>query len=1105
MIKIAIVGAGRGGAALLELFHSSDEVKVVGITDRFRDSPGLTAARRLGVPVAAAINEFFDANPDMVINATGDPAVSKTIKDDFPYYVEVIEGRGARLLWDLVDTQRQAKTDLGVLYQTGLVLSKSKDLKDVLDAVLESALELTGTQAGCIALAEGAGRGEMRLAASLGMEAASSRPAGFKTSEDSLASIVVAGAEPVEWSGAPKDNARKDSILSASGAKAALACALRINGDLLGILYIIDWKGREFTGRDKGLIKLFSSQAAHAIEKFKLMHKLEESLTSLEGVFDDSQDMIIAADVEGRIVRFSKGGERVLGYTEAEARGKYVDEFYYDKAERAKVIRLMKERGAVYNYEAILVKKDGSPVDISLTISELKDKAGAVIGTVGVSKDVTVERRLRRELEELNRNLEEKVMERTRDLERANKELKKANELKGRFIANASHELRTPLHSIIGFSEILVQKSFGPLNEKQEKFLSTIFTSGKHLLHLVNNILDLAKIEAGKAQLQYEKFQMKTTIDEVVMVVAPLADRKLITVEKFIDPAAAEFVADKVKFKQVLYNLVSNAIKFTPESGRVTIRAARILNDGALPWAGKWQEFLKFSVEDTGPGIKPEDRERIFDEFEQLDSSKNTEGTGLGLSLTKKLIEIHGGHITVGGGQGAVFDVYLPIVSAQEAITAQQQPSAPSPEFHTPAMTEDGATVLVVEDDLPTVELITIHLTQAGYKVAHAYDGEEAIRKAREIKPFVITLDIMLPKKDGWEVLQALKSSHETRDIPVIIHSIIENTELAFALGATDYIVKPLDHSTLIDKLTNIARERKKGRSLSVLLVSGDHGTRDYVSRTLQGGEVVLHHALDEEGGVDLAVAMKPNAIIVDVEDPEKGFGVIRRLKHNVSLMETPLFVLTSQDISTAEKHLLTGHVSRILKKDTLGSGELVSHLKGLEVLYPEKAGLVDEVTSVFNRRYMKIRLSQEISRSLRYNLPLVLLMLELDNFDHYAAAKGEYYGNLVLKKTAEILKKGIRGSDVLVRYDRCAFSLILTNTVADAGVVLARRFLNTIHDYPFIHEDCLPTGTLTISIGAAELKTDTMEEIIQHAGASLADARGKGGNKLEVYRPKTV
>ncbi len=1099
MIKIAIVGAGKGGSALLELFKDSLEARVVAVSDANKDAPGAAIAKRLGIPFTESMKGLAAYDPEIVVNATGNAELNPVIKTAFPYRVEVIEGKGARLLWDLVEGQKKVKHDLSVLYDTGILLSKSKNLQDVLDAVLANAMELTESGSGTIALMKD---GEMSVALRSGDGGPCFEGARWRPEECPLTSFITRSTEPVEFPDIANDALFKNAKIAMEGMRSAMAVTLRINGDVLGILCVDDGKKRPFTDRHKGIIKLFSSQAAYAIEKFRLMHELEESLTNLEGVFDDSGDMIIVADTEGRILKFSRGGTRILGYAQPEVLGRSVEELYADMEERRKIVKEVKEKGAVHNREAVLIKKDGTPVDISLTISQLKDASGAVIGTVGVSKDITVEKRMRRELEELNRNLEDKVIERTRDLEKANFELKKANELKGRFIANASHELRTPLHSIIGFAEVLLQRGFGELNEKQNKYLNTILTSGKHLLHLVNNILDLAKIEAGKAQLSYQKFQINAAFEEVAIVLKALADRKGIAIESKVEPDVTEFTADKVKFKQILYNLLSNAIKFTPENGRVGFSAGRFANGDKLSWAAKGQDLMKLVVWDTGPGIKPEDRERIFEEFEQLDSSKNTEGTGLGLSLTKKLIEIHGGHIEVGGGagQGAVFTVYMPFVST-DADSLSPQPQLP-PFLPFPAMNEVGALVLVVEDDIPTQELITIHLTQAGYRVEHAYDGLEAIRKARELKPFVITLDIMLPKKDGWEVLQALKADPETKDIPVIIHSIVENTELAFALGATDYLVKPLDQTTLVDKLKNIAGDgRRKKRHTSVLLITGDNATAEHVSASIKQDGIMFHHAMDEAAGIDLCHAVRPNAILVDVVDPETGFGTIKNLKKNPAISDIPLFVLTSRDLEEAERNAFTGNVVNILRKDTLGSGELVSHLNGLEMLYPEKAGLMDGLTEVFNRRYLNIRLAQEISRSARYNIPLVFLIIELDHFDNYLGKKGEYYGNLALKKTSELIKKSIRGADVLVRYDFKAFALILTNTFLDPGTVLARRFQNVIQDYPFLHEDVQPGGRITVSIGAAEFKGHTPDALIGHVEGALLEARRKGGNKVEVFQ----
>ncbi len=947
MIKIAVIGAGNGGSALLDIFHTNGNVKIIGITDKDKNAPGLNLAKEWGIFVAEDIKQFYSHNPDIIINATGKPGVSEFIKESFPYPIEVVDGLGAKLLWELVSRHQKAKKDM------------------------------------------------------------------------------------------------------------------------------------------------------------------EESLTYLQGVLNDSQDMIITTDREGRLVKYSKGGERIMGYRADEVIGSKVSEFYVNKDERTNILKTLHEKGAVYNYETKLLKKNGSPVDISLTISVLRDKTGSIIGTVGISKDITEEKRLREELkkkneelEELTENLEDKVFERTKELEKINRELSKANEMKGRFIANASHELRTPLHSIIGFSEILLQKTFGDLNEKQQRYTNTIYTSGKHLIHLVNNILDLAKIEAGKMELSHQTFPLKTTIDEVLMVLKPLAGKKVIEPKIEMSSEVDSFTADKIKFKQILYNLLSNAIKFTPEGGTVGVNIEKVKgNKEILPWALESQRLLKVSVWDTGVGIRPEDREKIFEEFEQLDPSKSTEGTGLGLSLTKKLVELHGGQIEVGGtyGQGAIFNVYLPFVVHKKQTS---MPKPISPQIAETRLKEECPLVLVVEDDIPTVEILTIHLTQAGYRIAHAYDGEEAILKAKELKPFVITLDIMLPKKDGWEVLQSLKANPDTRDIPVIIHSIIENKELAFALGATDYMVKPVDKSVLLEKLAELSLLTKKARyPINILVVTDDNTVRNNLYNILQNEGFVMQSAPDTEGGLNLALTTKPNLMIVDLNIPEGGFKIIKEYRENPALRDIPIFAITSTNLSPDERLEVVGQIEMVLCKNAVISKEIVNHLRNIEVLYPKKAGLIDELTGVFNYRYFQIRLAQEIRRSTRYNLPLVLLILDVDQFGHYVNKKGEHYGNLILKKTAEIIRKNIRGSDVLVRHGIDSFAIILTNTFLSSGLILAKRFVSMIHDYPFLYEEVQPKGKITISMGASEFKGHSPEELIHSVELALSSAITKGRNRVEVFQ----
>jgi len=1112
MIKVAVFGAGRRGSALLDLFRNNVVVKTVGITDRNADAPGLAVAKGLGIFVAGDLQTLLEQGPDIVFNATGDPDTGRSLREAVPPGIEVADDASARLLLGMVQRQRAAKTEMETLYQNGLTLISAKTLNDVLAATLEKAMELTETPAGSIALCD---RNEMVMAASRGLGASMHDVARWKLRPNGLTSYIFSVRKPVEIRDIAESPDFDTTSLVKDGIRSVFACPLLINGDIVGILYLDDFKPREMSETHKNLIRLFSMQAAQAIDKFRILDELyrviadlDNTTSYLKNVLDDSQDMIMTTDTDGRIIEFSRGGDRILGYTRDEIIGMKASDLYVDGGERARVLDILKDNGALLNHETVLLRKDGSPVDISLTISQLKNQTGKVIGTVGISKDITEEKSLRNalhekneELNELNLRLEDKVLERTRELEKTNRDLAAANQMKARFISNMSHELRTPLNSILGFSEILLDKTFGDLNEKQMRHVSNISTSGKHLLALVNNILDLAKIEAGKIELFYEDFGVSDAVSEVVMVMNSLAVKKSIKIRSEISPEIQNFYADKVKFKQVLYNLVSNAIKFTPEGGEMGVRAGIVKNkDSMIPWALEGQSLLKVSVWDKGIGIKEEDTYRIFEEFEQADAStsRDYEGTGLGLSLTRKLVELHGGQVELRSvyGEGSEFVFYLPMAHAERKQPALEELEPSQAIF--PWLREDAPLVLVVEDDIPTSEILTIHLTKAGYKVVHAYDGIEAIAKARELKPFVITLDIMLPKKDGWEVLQSLKTDPETSSIPVIIHSIIDNKDLAYTLGASDYLLKPIDKTILLGKLQEHSIFSKKSRlPSSVLLISDDSVTQDNVCRMSDNG-FLFHSAPGEEEGFEIAVATRPNIILADMNTC--GFDFIRRLKANRATAGIPIFALTNKDISMEERLNLTGQIERIVKKDALNTDNLIMHLKDIEVMHPKRAGLIDELTLLFNHRYFNLRLAQEVSRAQRYRMPLTLLLLDIDHFSNYVNERGEYHGNLVLKKIADLLRRNVRGSDIVVRYAGDAFSIILPNTLLKPGITLGKRFQSIIHDYPFLHEEVQPKGKITASCGVVELVNQTTEELIRCSESALSKAVLKGGNALEVF-----
>lgn len=719
-----------------------------------------------------------------------------------------------------------------------------------------------------------------------------------------------------------------------------------------------------------------------------------------------------------------------------------------------------------------------------------------------------------KEFEEASRGFKESIIKKMEELQKTNTELERMNILKSRFISNMSHELRTPLNTILGFSEVLLEKAFGDLREEQERYIKNIQNAGKYLLELVNNVLDLSKIESGKFDMVYETFSIKQLLDEVVKTLEPLYTKKSIEPRIDIEADIDMVTADNVKVRQIFYNLLHNAIKFTPEGGKIGVTVKKKKNSGRYDWLPPEDEVMICSVWDTGIGIEPEDRERIFDEFEQVDSSlsRQTSGAGLGLALTKKLVALHGGVITVEStrGKGSIFTFMIPLAHREKVPLVLEELSASDMNY--PWLKEGAPLILIVEDDLSTVELLTIHLTQAGYRVAHAYDGVEALEKVRTLRPFAVILDIMIPKKDGWEVLQELKSDEEVSHIPVIIHSIIDNRELAFALGATDYLLKPLDKDALIEKLGNLSSTGDKRRPVnSVLIIESSESVRKELKEIISETGFSVFEAEGGKSGIEIATSKRPSVIMVNMDLTDiSGFDIVRYLKDKPDTKDIPIFLLTEKNISIEERLELVGRIERIIKKRAFGTKDLIDHIRELELIYPRKAGLIDDLTGLFNHRYLMLRLAQELERAQRYNLPLNLLIIDIDNFGKYLNERGQYYGNLILKKIAELLKKNIRGSDVLVRYGGDSFAVIFATTTLEAARSLGNRFAAIIKNHPFLYTESFPKGRLTVSVGLAYFsgtpesdKTETAEGLIWCAESALQDAIRLGGDRVEVYSSK--
>jgi signal transduction histidine kinase/DNA-binding response OmpR family regulator len=517
------------------------------------------------------------------------------------------------------------------------------------------------------------------------------------------------------------------------------------------------------------------------------------------------------------------------------------------------------------------------------------------------------EKRLRiRQLESEESRKVEQLTQLARELEEANRRIREADRMKSQFLATMSHELRTPMNSIIGFSEILSERLAKTIEPKHLGFLEHIHTSGRHLLGIINDILDLSKIEAGKMEIYPERFSVVPVIESVCQVMRGMAQK----VPHIVVDAAADLPqieTDLAKFKQILFNLLSNAVKFSPPGSTVTVRAT--LEDDAITVA----------VRDEGIGIDPAHHAMIFEEFRQVDSTARREfgGTGLGLALVKKFAELQGGQVTVEShlGAGSTFSFTLPLRSRAAVVT------------RAPAVPEQGADrVLVVEDDANAYELIASALQSAGFLSIRARHGDEALRLARETRPIAITLDLVLPGIDGWEVLKRLKSDDVTRRLPVVIISMDDNRDLGIALGADDYFVKPVDRPRLLERLRAIATGNRRPR---VLVVDDDAAIHALLDEDLSrlGYAIVNSYSGDE--GLRAAIEIVPDVIILDLMMPNmSGFEVADALKDDPRTASIPILVLTSKEISSEDRTMLHTKVSSFVQKGRSAREQLVRELR---------------------------------------------------------------------------------------------------------------------------------------------------------------------------------
>jgi signal transduction histidine kinase/CheY-like chemotaxis protein len=492
-----------------------------------------------------------------------------------------------------------------------------------------------------------------------------------------------------------------------------------------------------------------------------------------------------------------------------------------------------------------------------------------------------------------------------------------ANYAKSRFLANMSHELRTPLNAVIGYSELIEEELTDRGDDEFVPDLKKIQAAATHLLALINDILDLSKIEAGKMDLYLEKIDVPKMIQDVVSTVTPLVEKNSNNLVVNAADDLGMMRSDLTKTRQVLFNLLSNASKFT-EQGTITFTAKRE-NRSGIDW-------IVFSVTDSGIGMTDEQMSKLFKEFSQADASTTRKygGTGLGLAISKKFCQMMGGDISVSSveGKGSTFTVEIPAT----VIKADEVPEVA--ETRMPAVPLNARTVLVIDDDAHVRELVTRFLAKEGFKVKTAVSGPEGLKMARELRPDAITLDVMMPGMDGWAVLSAIKADPEIANIPVVMMTMVSDQNLGFALGASDYMVKPIDK----DRLVSILKKYECSQPVCrILVVEDDPSVREIIARVLEKEGCEVEQAVDGLDGLDRVKISKPDLIVLDLTMPRMdGFQFLTELRKNTAWSAIPVIIVTAMDLTPEDHQRLNGHVNQVLQKGAYKQDQLLAEVRGL-------------------------------------------------------------------------------------------------------------------------------------------------------------------------------
>ncbi|WP_040484096.1 response regulator [Lyngbya aestuarii] len=688
------------------------------------------------------------------------------------------------------------------------------------------------------------------------------------------------------------------------------------------------------------LLKMVAEMFSNAIERKRTEAVIRQTEAKYRSIFENAAEGICQTTPQGRYLSANPALARILGYaTPADLIEGITDiskQVYVKPHRRAEFIAEMQANPVVSGFESQVYRQDGSIIWISENARAVRDATGRMICYEGTVEDITESK------------------EASVALKQAKEAAVAASRAKSTFLANMSHELRTPLNAIIGYSEILTEEAEDSGYRDLVPDLERICKAGRNLLTLINDILDISKIEAGRMDLYLEDFSISALIESVISTAQPLVDCNSNTLEVECSDQIDILYADITKVRQILLNLLSNAAKFTT-GGQIKLTVSpqptesQNLENSDSPTTAP--ALIRFQVSDTGIGMSPEQLDLLFQPFTQGDASTTRRygGTGLGLTISQRFCQMMGGTITVESQLdcGSTFTIILPrevkqikqqsTESLDESDPQPKQETSPTRDHHSgssPVTADRSNTILVIDDDLMARDLIVRSLTREGMKIETASSGQEGLRKARELHPDAITLDIIMPNMNGWAVLSALKADPELADIPVIVLSFISNKTRGFALGASDYVIKPVDSkrlANLVKKYQPLLQDNDHNAVNHILIVEDDPLTRQKLGKFLEQEGWQVDQAEDGSAALKQLTQKTPSLILLDLVLPQiNGFELIDILRNTPEWANIPIIVTTAMDLTTRESSQLQGCVEQILQKGSYNCDDLLRDIQGL-------------------------------------------------------------------------------------------------------------------------------------------------------------------------------